>query len=99
MKKHLILLYLAISASGSLTAEELPVATPLPDYPRVAVETNAGNFVMELFGAQLVRLNVSLRPTRDMFSFKKQPSLKGKNKSKPSPTSKVVGRVPEYGLV
>ena len=49
MKKYLILLYLAISAPGLLTAEELPVASPLPDYPRVAVETNAGNFVMELF--------------------------------------------------
>jgi peptidyl-prolyl cis-trans isomerase A (cyclophilin A) len=46
---QLLLLYLTISASGQLLAEELPAATALPDYPHVAVETNAGNFVMELF--------------------------------------------------
>lgn len=48
MNKYLIFLYLAISLSGRVLAEEVP-ATPLPDYPRISVETSAGNFVIELF--------------------------------------------------
>lgn len=48
MNKYLIFLYLAISLSGPVLAEEIPAA-PLPDYPRISIETSAGNFVIELF--------------------------------------------------
>jgi cyclophilin family peptidyl-prolyl cis-trans isomerase len=49
MRKHLVFLYLAITAPGQLLAEEVPPAATLPDYPHIAVTTNAGNFVIELF--------------------------------------------------
>jgi cyclophilin family peptidyl-prolyl cis-trans isomerase len=49
MKKHLVFLYLAITAAGQLSAEEIPPAATLPDYPQIAVTTNAGSFVIELF--------------------------------------------------
>ena len=49
MNKYLIFLYLAISLSGPVLAEEIPAAAPLPDYPQISVETSAGNFVIELF--------------------------------------------------
>lgn len=49
MKKHLVFLYLAIIAPGPLLAEEIPPAATLPDYPKIAVTTNAGSFVIELF--------------------------------------------------
>jgi len=49
MNKYLVYLYLAISFSGPVLAEEIPVAPPLPDYPKISVETSAGNFVIELF--------------------------------------------------
>jgi cyclophilin family peptidyl-prolyl cis-trans isomerase len=32
-----------------LSAEEIPPAATLPDYPQIAVTTNAGSFVIELF--------------------------------------------------
>ena len=48
MNKYLIFLYLAISLSGPVLAEEVSAA-PLPDYPRISIETSAGNFVIELF--------------------------------------------------
>jgi len=48
MKKYLVFLYLAFSASAHLYAQETNGAAVLPDYPRVAVETNVGSFVIEL---------------------------------------------------
>jgi peptidyl-prolyl cis-trans isomerase A (cyclophilin A) len=49
MKKHLVFLYLAITAASQLSAEEIQPAATLPDYPQIAVTTNAGSFVIELF--------------------------------------------------
>ena len=49
MKKYLVFLYLVITAPGHLLAEESPPAATLPDYPQIAVTTNAGSFVIELF--------------------------------------------------
>ena len=49
MRKYLVFLYLAIAAPGQLLAEDIPPATTLPDYPQIAVTTNAGDFVIELF--------------------------------------------------
>ena len=49
MKQHLVFLYLAITAASQLSAEEIQPAATLPDYPQIAVTTNAGSFVIELF--------------------------------------------------
>ncbi len=49
MRKYLVFLYLAITASGQLLAEDIPTVTTLPDYPHIAVTTNAGDFTIELF--------------------------------------------------
>ena len=49
MKKHLVFLYLALTAASQLSAEEIQPAATLPDYPQIAVTTNAGSFVIELF--------------------------------------------------
>jgi len=49
MNKYLVFLYLAIIVPGHALAEDIPAATALPDYPQISVETNAGNFVIELF--------------------------------------------------
>jgi len=49
MRKYLVFLYLVIATPTHLLAEEAAAAAPLPDYPRIEVETNAGNFVLELF--------------------------------------------------
>ena len=49
MKKHLVFLYQAITAASQLSAEEIQPAATLPDYPQIAVTTNAGSFVIELF--------------------------------------------------
>jgi len=49
MKKYLVFLYLTLSVPGHLFAQETAGAVVLPDYPRIAVETNVGNFVIELY--------------------------------------------------
>ena len=49
MKKLLIFLHLVIIIPGSLFAQEDINTAQLPDYPRVAIETNLGNFVIELY--------------------------------------------------
>jgi cyclophilin family peptidyl-prolyl cis-trans isomerase len=49
MRKYLVFMYLALSTSGQLFAEETPPGATLPDYPQIEVTTNAGSFVIELF--------------------------------------------------